>query len=158
MQFATAATLALAAVLVFHLVRFELAAEVYVLVIGAATLVALVLVTCGAAAQPSGFERALQPPAVPQPTRPLELDRLEREVTLGVSSAFHLHHKLLPLLREVATQRLADRRGSALTAESVSADTWELLRPEGPEGFGDRFGRGLPIDRLEALTGELERI
>ena len=156
--FGLVASLALAAVLVARLVRAELAAEVYVLVVGAATLVALVAATRGEGAQPSAFERALRPPVPPRPTRPLELDRLEREVTLGISGAFHLRHKLLPTLREIATQRLADRRGAALTEESVDADAWELLRPEGPDGYRDRYGRGLPIERLEALTDELERI
>jgi hypothetical protein len=156
--FAAFATLALAAVLVPRLVRAELAAEVYVLVLGAATLVALVAATRGEAAEPSAFERALRPPAPKRPTRPLELDRLEREVTLGIGGAFHFRHKLLPTLREIAEQRLADRRGAALSAASVDTDAWELLRPEGPDGFEDRYARGLPIERLEALTDELERI
>jgi hypothetical protein len=156
--FALGATAALGAVLVLRLVRAELAEEVFVLALGAATLVALVATTRGEKAQPSVFERALRPQPPPRPTRPLELERLEREVTLGISNALHLRQKLLPLLREVATQRLADRRGTALTEASVSADAWELLRPEGPDGFRDRHGRGLPIERLEALTDELERI
>ena len=157
-QFVTVATAALVAVLVLRLVRTELAAEAYVLAIGAATLLALVLATRGEGAQPSVFERALHPTPPPQPERPLELERLQREVTLGIGGAFHLHHKLLPLLREIAAQRLADRRGSALTADSVPADAWALLRPEGPGGAEDRLAPGIPIDELEALTGELERI
>lgn len=157
-RFALGATAVLAAVLVLRLVRAGLAEEVFVLALGAATLIALVAATRGEKAQPSVFERALRPPPPPRPTRPLELERLEREVTLGISNALHLRQKLLPLLREVATQRLADRRGTALTQASVSADAWELLRPEGPDGFRDRHGRGLPIERLEALTDELERI
>jgi hypothetical protein len=156
--FALVATAALAAVLVLRLVRADLAEEVFVLVLGAATLVALVVATRGEKAQPSSFERALRPSPPPQPNRPLELDRLERDVTLGVSGAFHLRQKLLPQLREIAAQRLADRRGAALTETAVSAEAWDLLRPEGPDGYRDRYGRGVPIERLEALTGELERI
>jgi hypothetical protein len=156
--FALAATAALAAVLVLRLVRADLAEEVFVLVLGVATLVALVVATRGEKAQSSSFERALRPSAPPQPNRPLELDRLERDVTLGVSGAFHLRQKLLPQLREIAAQRLADRRGGALTETAVSAEAWDLLRPEGPDGYRDRYGRGVPIERLEALTAELERI
>lgn len=156
--FALSATVALAAVLVLRLVRAELAAEVFVLVVGAATLLALVAMTRGERAQPSTFERALRPQPPPRPVRPLELERLERDVTLGVGGAFHLRHKLLPLLREIAAQRLADRSGAALTDATVGADAWELLRPEGPDDYRDRYGRGLPIARLEALTDELERI
>jgi len=156
--FALAAAAALAAVLVLRLVRTDLAEEVFVLVLGAGTLVALVVATRGEKARPSSFERALRPAPPPQPNRPLELDRLERDVTLGVSGAFHLRHKLLPQLREIAAQRLADRRGAALTETAVGADAWDLLRPEGPDGYRDRHGRGIPIAELEALTGELERI
>ncbi len=156
--FAMMTTFALAVVLVLRLVRTDLAEEVFVLVLGAGTLLTLVALTRGEQAQPSAFERALRPPAPPQPNRPLELDRLEREVTLGVGGAFHLRHKLLPQLREIATQRLADRRGAALSETTVGADAWDLLRPEGPDDYRDRYGRGIPIERLEALTDELERI
>ena len=156
--FVLAATAALAAVIVLRFVRADLAEEVFVLVVGAATLLALVVATRGEKAQPSSFERALRPAPTPQPNRPLELDRLERDVTLGVSGAFHLRHKLLPQLREIAAQRLADRRGAALTEAAVGADAWELLRPEGPDGYDDRHGRGIPIAQLETLTDELEKI
>ncbi|MGZ4390129.1 MAG: hypothetical protein ACXVZL_12180 [Gaiellaceae bacterium] len=156
--FVLGTTAALAAVLVLGLVRADLAEEIFVLAVGAVTLLALVVATRGEKAQPSSFERALRPASTPQPNRPLELDRLERDVTLGVSGAFHLRHKLLPQLREVAAQRLTDRRGAALTEAAVGPDAWELLRPEGPDGYRDRHGRGIPIERLEALTDELEMI
>ena len=121
--FALTATAALAAVLVLRLVRTDLAEEVFVLVLGAATLLALVAATRGEKAQPSSFERALRPSPPPRPNRPLELDRLERDVTLGVSGAFHLRHKLLPQLREIAAQRLADRRGAALSRDDGRTPT-----------------------------------
>jgi hypothetical protein len=156
--FALSATAVLVVVLVLRLVRAELAAEVFVLVLGAATLLALVGATRGEKARPSAFERALKPRRPPRPARPLELERLEREVTLGIGGSFHFRHKLLPLLREIAEQRLTDRRGEALTQASLGPDTWELLRPEGPDDYRERHGRGLPIERLETLTDELERI
>jgi hypothetical protein len=152
------ATLAFAVVLVLRLVRTDLAEEVFVLVLGGVTLVGLVVATRGETAQRSAFERSLRPPPPPRPNRPLELDRLEREVTLGVGGAFHLRQKLLPQLREIAAQRLADRRGTGLSEVTVSADAWDLLRTEGPDGYSDRYGRGVPIERIEALTDELERI
>ena len=156
--FALLASFALGAVLVLRLVQAELAEQVFVLVLGAATLIALVVETRGEKARRSTFELALRPSPPPRPNRPLELDRLEREVTLGVNGAFHLRMRLLPQLREIAAQRLADRRGTALSEASVSADAWDLLRPEGPAEYRDRYGRGIPIERLEALTDELERI
>ena len=156
--FALVLTAALGAVLWLRLVKTELAEEVFVLVLGAATMLVLVLLTRGETAQPSAFDHALRPPPPPRPNRPLELERLEREVTLGVGGAFHFRRKLLPQLREIAEQRLADRRGASLSETTVDAATWELLRPEGPDLYHDRYGRGLPIEQLEALTDELERI
>ena len=156
--FALLVTFAFGVTLVLRLVQPDLAEEVFVLVLGGATLIALVAETRGEAARPSAFERALRPPPPPQPKRPLELDRLEREVTLGVNGAFHLRHKLLPQLREIAAQRLSDRRGAVLSETTVGADAWDLLRPEGPDAYRDRYGRGIPIERLEALTDELEKI
>jgi hypothetical protein len=156
--FALTATAAFIAVLSLRLVHTDLAEEAFVLVLGAATLIGLVAATRGEKAQPSAFERALRPSPPPRPNRPLELDRLERDVTLGVGGAFHLRHKLLPQLREIAAQRLADRRGAALSEATVGADAWDLLRPEGPDDYRDRYGRGIPIERLAALTDELERI
>ncbi len=157
-QFALVLVAALAAVLWLRLVRAELAEEVFAIVLGAATLLVLVLMTRGEKSQPSPFERALRATPPPRPNRPLELERLEREVTLGIGGAFHFRQKLLPQLREIAEQRLADRRGSTLSEATVDPATWELLRPDGPDGYQDRYGRGLPIEQLEALTDELERI
>jgi len=157
-ELAAIATLVFVAVLAARLVRAELAEEVFVLVLGAVTLVALVVATRGDPAQSSPFERSLRPPPAPQPNRPRELDRLERDVTLGVGGAFHLRHRLLPQLREIAAQRLADRRGATLSEATVTADAWDLLRPEGPDAYRDRYGRGAPLKRLEALTDELEEI
>ena len=58
----------------------------------------------------SAFDDARTPRA--QANEPLpELARVEREVTLGVATAFDLHYRLRPRIREVAASRLADRRG-----------------------------------------------
>ena len=80
------------------------------------------------------FEHVLSRKA-PEPTRPSELVRIEREITLGTTSAGHLHTRLLPLLREAASARLGidfdlhpERARAALGDES-----WELLRPDRPE-------------------------
>ena len=60
--------------------------------------------------------------------------RIEREITLGTSSAGHLHTRLLPLLREAAAARLGvdlELRPSARAR--LGDDAWELLRPDRPE-------------------------
>src|SRR5262249_32170039 len=54
--------------------------------------------------QASAFESALAPKP-DTPTRPPELVRVEREITLGTTSAGHLHRRLLPLLRDAAVAR-----------------------------------------------------
>ncbi len=76
--FVLAATAALAAVIALRLVRADLAEEVFVLVLGAATLLALVVATRGEKAQPSSFERALRP----APTR----SRTARSSSTGSSA------------------------------------------------------------------------
>lgn len=84
-----------------------------------------------------------------------ELERLEREVTLATASAYDLHYRLLPQLREIAQARL-ERSGKALGPDTAG-EWWDLLRPdrEPPE---ERFGSGITVTRLRALVHELERI
>ena len=92
------------------------------------------------------FEHALsrQPE---QPTRPPELVRIEREITLGSTSAGHLHTRLLPLLREAAEARLGPRP----TREQLGDEAWELLRPDRPEP-GDRNAPGISLRRVRSIV------
>ena len=132
-------------------------------------LAAIALATLTRIAQPSAerrgvsrFEEALQPRRE-RPTRPPELVRTERELTLGMASAGHAYSRLLPLLREAAAARLAARHGVDLAGrpreaeELLGSEAWELLRPDlaAPE---DRSGPGLPIARVELLVGQVERL
>jgi hypothetical protein len=138
--------------------------DVYLLVLGAVAVFAAVLATRQAFPldRASLLAKALErepPPAL----RPQELGRLEREVTLGTSTAFDLHYRLRPILREVAEQRLADRRGLRLARggreveAALGEELWELVRPDRrpPE---KRWALGLDeralarsVERLEAL-------
>ena len=161
---AVAATLALIFLLAFRPVRPGLVLDGYVLVLGALGLTALVRAT--RQAQPAGgasaFERALRPTA-PQAKRPAELARLEREVTLARGSAFYLHVRLCPVLREIAAERLRERRGVDLAARPEAARAalaeplWELVRPDraAPD---DRDAPGLALARLRETVDALERI
>jgi hypothetical protein len=95
----------------------------------------------------------------PEPTRPVELVRVEREITFGTTSAGHLHTRLLPLLREAAAARLGidfdlhpERARAALGDE-----TWELLRPDRPEPT-DRNAPGLPLRGIRAVVDSLEEL
>ncbi len=138
--------------------------DVYLLVLGAIAVFAAVLATRRAfpldrgSALAAALER--EPP---DPLRPPELGRLEREVTLGTSTAFDLHYRLRPRLREVAEQRLADRRGLWLdrggreVEEALGEELWELVRPD-RKPPAKRWTSGLEpagvrraVERLEAL-------
>jgi hypothetical protein len=136
-------------------VRSE-ALHAYVLALGALVMVALVTATSDSLprSERGEFDRALAERA--EPERPLtELERTEREVTLGVSSAYDLHHRLLPHLRECAQARL-ERRGLALAPEHLGR-WWPLLRPDRPPPE-EHFAHGIRVDDLRALVDDLERI
>src|SRR5712691_12520669 len=92
--------------------RLSLELDVYVLVLGAMALLAGVLAIRGTSPREAGsaVEAALER-GPRRAIRPVELERLEREVHLGAATAFDLHYRLRPRLREVALQRLADHRG-----------------------------------------------
>lgn len=127
------------------------------------TAIALELTTRVLAARASSdrnseFENALARKPV-EPTRPAELLRIERELTLGIAGAGHLHTHLLPLLREAASARLGldVHRSPARVRAAVGDDVWEVLRPDRPVPE-DRHAPGISraevarcVDRLEQL-------
>jgi hypothetical protein len=131
----------------------------YVLVLAAIGIASLTRLLAGEPdLRASAFERALTREPDP-PTRPPELVRVEREITLGVSTAGHFYLRLLPLLRDVAAARLGYdlELRPALARERLGDDVWALLRPDRPEP-ADRHASGVPltevrrvVDRLEAL-------
>jgi hypothetical protein len=136
----------------------------YVLVVGGLFLLALVRATHAAASDAEGavFERALRPRTRPY-ARPLELERMEREVVLACGNAFDLHARVRPVLREIATHRLESRRGLALDGGSpevqrlLGDELAALLRAD-REPPQDRAAPGLPVGRLSAHVATLERI
>ena len=134
----------------------NIAVHVYVLVIGALAMLGIVS-TFGDALprrRRSIFDQALAEASRDEST-PAQVARVEREVTLGVSSAYDLHRLLLPHLREIAQCRL-ERSGRSAGPETLGR-WWELLRPDRPEPE-DRFGPGIPESELRALVGDLERM
>jgi hypothetical protein len=88
---------------------------------------------------------------------------MEREITLGSSSAAHLDGRLLPILREAAAARLAARHKVELAGRPEAArrllgeDVWELLRPDRPES-DDTSASGLPLRRIRDVVETLERL
>lgn len=138
--------------------------QAWLLACGGLILLQLVAATRAPALdnEPSSFERALRS-ASPPPERPAELARLEREVYLGMTGQFFLHRRLRPTLREIAGQRLRDRRGVELdsgNADVLAAlgdDGWELLRPDRTEHWNPDAA-GIRLAELEQVVAALERI
>jgi hypothetical protein len=153
------ATLALVVALGVQPVPVERILSAYVLVLAAIVLAALTRVLRGTSEfpVPSDFEHALRPRTSVR-LRPPELVRIERELRLGSSNAWHLHTRLLPILREVAAARGVDlaRRPEA-ARRLLGDDAFELLRLDRPEPI-DRGGPGAPLARLRECVATLERI
>ncbi len=111
---------------------------------------------------PSPVDAALRrrPPRV---ERVPELEKIEREVTLGLTTSFDLHFRLRPTLRRIASELLRARRGIDLDANPAAArralgdETWELVR-EDREPPLDRFGPGIELDSLRNVVVSLEAL
>ena len=172
MRRAAVRSAALAAVAVVILVvalqtlpfRHGVILQVWLIACGGLILLQLVAATRAPALdnEPSSFERALRSAPSP-PERPPELARLEREVYLGMTGQFYLHRRLRPTLREIAEQRLRDRRGVELDSgdadvlAALGEDGWELLRPDRTEHWNPDAA-GIRLAELERVVAALERI
>ena len=158
------ATLALIVVRVVEPGRRELELDVYVLTVGAMALLAAILAT--RRAFPVEEESALAPALETEersPVRPPDLERTERILSMAATTAFDLHFRLRPVLREVAEQRLADRRGLRLDSgdprvqDACGEELWEVVRPD-REAPDRRFLPGLPREALQRVVARLEAI
>lgn len=155
--FAGLATVALLLARFFAPGRFELELDIYILAIGGVALLEIVVVTREAYPEQrhSALAGALERKQA-EGARPAEIERLERELTLAAASAFDLHARLRPTLREIAATRLAVR-GLRLDddgADVLDEELWELVRPDRPPPT-DRHAPGIPP---EALRGVVERL
>jgi len=157
-------TVVLAVVLVAAPGRSGLAVHVYVLVL-AAVGIGRLLATMRAALPPrrrSAFDAALERRQRPTQRIP-ELERMEREVALGLATAFDLHYRLRPRLRRIAAELLAARRGIQLDANPEAArralgdDAWELVRGD-LEPPRERFGPGVDFGSLRTAVTALEAL
>jgi hypothetical protein len=158
------ATAALIVVRVVQPGRQELELDVYVLTIGAMALLAAILATRRAfpSEEGSAIAAALEHDER-VPVRPPDLERTERMLSMAATTAFDLHFRLRPVLREVAEQRLADRRGLRLDSadvrvqEACGEELWEVVRPD-REAPDHRFLPGLPAEALHRVVERLESI
>jgi hypothetical protein len=159
------ASIALGVALFLFPGRRDVALDVYVLFLGALGLAAAVGTT--RAAWPNVHESSLaaelEDPLDVPPQRPRELERLEREVYLSLGSSFYLHHRLRPVLREIAEHRLLRKHGVDLDRRPEAAqrllgdEAWALLRVDRAEPR-DRWAPGPPLAELRAVVDALERI
>jgi len=144
--------------------RAELAVHVYLLTLASLALGFLVgvLGRRHPVAASSPFDLGLRARSHDDHALP-ELARLEREVTLSMTTAFDLHFRLRPVLRRVAARMLASRRGVDLERSPATArallgeELWELVRPE-REAPRDRAAPGLELGSLRSMVDALESL
>ena len=143
--------------------RSELELDVYVLALGGFGL--LVLASALGRIAPREGESLLEEALEPEPPEraPIaSLERLRREVALGVSREFDLHYRLRPVLREIAAARL-ERRGTRLDSDTTRArellgdELWSLTEPD-REPPSDRQAPGIGFEELERTVERLERL
>lgn len=155
-------TLAFAAAVGLAPGRATLITHIYLVVVAGGILAGLAVSLSRSLStpEPSSFELGLRRP-VPVVARVKQLERLEREVTLGRHNAWDLHARLRPTLRDTAAGLLAARRGVDLEREPERAasllgvEAWELVSPAraAPE---HRHAAGVDADVLERTVSALE--
>jgi hypothetical protein len=160
--FGLLATLLVAVALVVAPERRELILDIYVLGLGGIAVLRLVGLTRRqlGPGERSEFDDALRPGRFESVTV-AERDKLERELELGLQTAFDFHFRLRPTLVEIARNRLAGR-GVSLDDEPrakavLGADAWELLRPDRDPPH-ERNAPSLSTDELGGLVAALEKI
>ena len=141
------------------LVSPGLTVEIYLFVVAALALTAVVLGV--ATALPRAEPVPLRQP--PRLQRVGQLESVARALDLAEASAFDLHNTLRPIVREIAAARLS-RYGVSLDRQPeraralLGAQTWDLVRPDREDPFG-RSGRGgCSRDELRAIVDSLEAI
>ncbi len=156
-------TIGLGLALAFVPGEAALEVHVWLLVVLAGGLLVLVgSIRSARPAPPSLFDAALERrPAAPAAFPALA--RLGREISMATGSAYDLHFRLRPTLREVTAGLLLVRRGIDLDAqrerarEVLGEETWELVRADRPTP-ADRRGPGIAPDALARVVAGLERL
>jgi hypothetical protein len=143
--------------------RAELALHVWLLVVLAVSLVAVVrAVRASVPRGPSLFDAGGGAPAS-APERYASLEKLERSVSMATASDYDVHHRLRPVLRETAAALLLVRRGIDLdrqpheAREALGETAFDLVRA-GRERPDARRGAGIAPEELESVVSALEAI
>jgi hypothetical protein len=138
---------------------FELELDVFILFVGGIAIVDVVLLLRGSypvEGEPAIVAAMRREPDRPQ--RPAQLERLERELTMATATAFDLHARLRPQLRDIATMRLAARGVRLEEAEDVlEPELWELVRPDRQEP-ANRHAEGIAPAELRRAVEALEAL
>lgn len=98
-----------------------------------------------------------------RPAVPDDLVRIERALTGAPGSARETYHRLRPVLREIAADRLEVRRGIGLDAEPARArdvlgdEAWALLRGGLPMPT-DPYAAGTDLSTVTEIVAGLEAI
>ena len=155
------ATVALAGVLIARAVAPTVAVEGYLLALGAITLLALARAARTAAPRAPSTLLLAPPQGRGGPHRPRDLERFEREVYLSAGDGFYLHHRLRPILREIAAAQLAGRRGIDLDRDgsaraALGEEAWAFLRADRREP--QRWERGLSPRELARIVDAIEAV
>ena len=138
----------------------ELTVEIYLFVVAALALAAILL---GVANALPRAEPALAAAAAAVATASASSNPSHARWTSPRRPSFDLHHRLRPIVREIAAARLA-RHGVSLDRQPVrarallGAQAWELVRPDREAPVG-RSGRGgCSREELRAIVDALEAI
>jgi hypothetical protein len=137
----------------------ELELDIFILVVGGIALVDVVILLRDAYPLENVPEiaAALEHEAEPS-QRPPQLERLERELTMATATAFDLHARLRPQLREIAEMRLAARGVRLEDAQGViDEELWELVRPDRLPP-ANRHAEGIPPAELRRAVEALEAL
>jgi hypothetical protein len=140
----------------------ELAADVWLLVVGTLGLLLAIGRTIGTLQRERPTRLDAAPPGLLRQTRPRELAKLEREVGLSTETAFDAYYRLRPTVRRVAAARLG-LRGVDLDAPTGTAES--LL---GPEAWGlvradlarprNHDAPGLTLDQIAVVVDAVESL
>lgn len=157
-------TVALVTALAVAPERAWLEVHVWLVVVLALGLAAVVggIANARPAAAVSAFDRARRQGARGR-ARPASLSRLEREVTMASSTAFDVHYRLCPALRELASGLLHARHGIDLersperARELLGTELWEHVRLDRPAPR-DHGAPGIAAATLERCLAALERL
>ena len=105
----------------------------------------------------------IKPIGRPHHTVPPQLEKIERLVVFGKTTAFDAEWRLLPFVRAIATEQMEAKRGIDLAvspeaARHILGDTgWELLDPTRQQPV-DRMAPGLSLEALDAAVSAIEGI